>query len=111
MIATIIPNGWVAGNSLGVAHFKDSRSVFLESFLAVINSIVFEFQLRAHLATSHISLSSIRKVRLPDFEFLQDKKLYKMSKELLSDKGDEYVADAYVAKILLMCARTELYRT
>lgn len=107
MIATIIPNGWVAGNSLGVAHFKDSRSVFLESFLAVINSIVFEFQLRAHLATSHISLSSIRKVRLPDFEFLQDKKLYKMSKELLSDKGDEYVADAYVAKILYQLTKRE----
>lgn len=65
--ATIIPFGWVTGNSLSVAYFHNDDIKRLKALLAIMNSLVFEFQVRSLLSTNHISLSAIRRVRIPDF--------------------------------------------
>lgn len=99
VIATIIETGWVTGNSLGVAYFPDSDVDLLEILLGVINSTSFEFQLRAHLATGHISLSALRKVRIPDVNSLKNHdRLRKLVILALAGKRDAEIAvDAYVA--------------
>jgi Alw26I/Eco31I/Esp3I family type II restriction m6 adenine DNA methyltransferase len=65
MHATIIPPGIVTGNSLNVAYFRDDNLARLKALLAVMNSLVFEAQVRSRLATAHISLGSVRDVHIP----------------------------------------------
>jgi Alw26I/Eco31I/Esp3I family type II restriction m6 adenine DNA methyltransferase len=65
MHATIIPPGIVTGNSLNVAYFRDDHLPRLKALLAVMNSLVFEAQVRSRLATGHISLGSVRQVHIP----------------------------------------------
>lgn len=65
MHAAIIPPGIVTGNSLNIAYFRDDNLPRLKALLAVINSLVFEAQVRSRLATSHVSLGSVRDVHIP----------------------------------------------
>jgi Alw26I/Eco31I/Esp3I family type II restriction m6 adenine DNA methyltransferase len=66
--ATIIPPGWVSGNSLHVAYFRDNNIDRLKALLGIINSFVFEAQVRGYLATGHISLGAVRQVRVPELD-------------------------------------------
>lgn len=63
--ATIIPEGWVTGNSLGVAHFWGNDLEKLYTLLGVISSLPFEFQVRSMLSTAHVSVGVLRKARIP----------------------------------------------
>jgi Alw26I/Eco31I/Esp3I family type II restriction m6 adenine DNA methyltransferase len=100
IIATMIPPGCTAGNSLGVAFFKNNHGIALHALLGIINSTVFEFQLRAHLATGHVSLPALRKVSLPNLRTLQNSNTLAalVAKALDGDNSAESTIDAYVAK-------------
>lgn len=80
MHGTIIPPGFVTGNSLNVAYFRDGNLPRLKALLAVMNSLVFEAQVRSRLATAHISLGSVREVHVPH---LTDERIVKTLAELV----------------------------
>ncbi|MFN0080298.1 MAG: DNA (cytosine-5-)-methyltransferase [Prosthecobacter sp.] len=68
MVATLLPAKVVTGNSLHVGYFQDGSTDRLKTLLGVLNSLVFEFQLRSRLGTGHVSLSAVRGVHVADLE-------------------------------------------
>ncbi|SDZ38283.1 type II restriction m6 adenine DNA methyltransferase, Alw26I/Eco31I/Esp3I family [Jannaschia faecimaris] len=67
--ACILGPGIVTGNSLGVAYFCAQDPELLKALLAVVNSLVFEVQVRSILATNHISQGALRKCSVPHIAF------------------------------------------
>jgi Alw26I/Eco31I/Esp3I family type II restriction m6 adenine DNA methyltransferase len=65
MHACIIPAGVVTGNSIGIARFNSPVDGLLKTLLSVLNSIVFEIQIRGRLATNHVSQGVIRQSSIP----------------------------------------------
>lgn len=66
MIGTVIPPGWIAGNSLHVAHFRDGDPKKTLALHGLLSSLVLEFQVRSRLATGHMSLGAVRQARVPE---------------------------------------------
>ena len=60
-----VPDGNVTGNSLGVAFFNYGPIERIRVLLALMNSLVFEIQVRANLATAHVSQGVLRKCTVP----------------------------------------------
>lgn len=78
VIATIIHPGVVTGNSLNVLMPKKMSDEQMLALLAIINSIVFESQVRALISTNHLSAGAMRRIRIPDL--FSEKKVETISK-------------------------------
>ncbi|MEN3971582.1 N-6 DNA methylase [Sphingomicrobium sp. XHP0235] len=70
----IIPPNYVAGNSLGIARFASQSSNLPDTWMAILNSLVFEIQIRAILSTNHVSQGAIRKCAVP-YKLFEDEAL------------------------------------
>jgi Alw26I/Eco31I/Esp3I family type II restriction m6 adenine DNA methyltransferase len=91
MHAAIIPPGFVTGNSLNVAYFRDNNLPRLKALLGVMNSLVFEAQVRSRLATAHISLGSVREVYIPNF--MNDTAVTTLAALVDQSAGDSQASD------------------
>ena len=64
--ATLLPSGYICGNSLGVICGKDTELSNLKIMLAIMNSMVYEYQARSMLVSNHVSAGIVKKIRIPD---------------------------------------------
>ena len=101
MQAALIREGTVTGNSLGVALFRAGSHDLLPVLLAVLNSIVVEIQVRAQLATAHVSQGILRRCAVPwvafeDMNYI--KQLSSLVNARLSDPMLESALEISVAR-------------
>jgi Alw26I/Eco31I/Esp3I family type II restriction m6 adenine DNA methyltransferase len=68
MIGTVIPKGWVTGNSLHVGCYWDGNLSRTYALQGILSSLVLEFQVRCRLATGHMSLGVIRDSHVPTLD-------------------------------------------
>jgi len=93
MIGTVIPSGWVAGNSLHVACFKDGDMEKTVALHALLSSFAFELQVRSRLATSHMSLGIVRKARIPTFDSSTIRQLASAGRRALASTDGSSASD------------------
>jgi Alw26I/Eco31I/Esp3I family type II restriction m6 adenine DNA methyltransferase len=90
MIGCMIPGGWIAGNSLHVACFRDNSVRRLSALYGVMMSLVFEFQVRSIVSTGHMSLGAVRRAKIPVLRESDINKLYRMVSGVLKrSQGDD----------------------
>jgi hypothetical protein len=89
MIGTVIPAGWVTGNSLHVAHFRDGDPERLRALHGVLSSFAFEYQVRSRLATGHMSLGVVRQAHIPKMGPLQLRTIAAAASQVLADRTPE----------------------
>lgn len=63
--ATILPPGYICGNSLGVIFGDDSQLPHLKMLLAIMNSLIFEYQARTKLVSNHVAAGIVKQVHVP----------------------------------------------
>jgi Alw26I/Eco31I/Esp3I family type II restriction m6 adenine DNA methyltransferase len=68
MIGTVIPKGWVAGNSLHVGCYWDGNHNRTYALQGILSSLLLEFQVRCRLATGHMSLGVVRDAHVPKLD-------------------------------------------
>lgn len=97
MNATVLEEGIITGNSLGVLHLGNCDEKCLLSLLGVMNSLVFEYQIRAKLATNHITWGVIRKLKIPSMETLLLNKVDKIVERIMQKEENEIELEALIA--------------
>ena len=63
--ATLLPPGFICGNSLGVVYGDEAALLSLKMLLAIMNSMIFEYQARSMLVSNHVSAGIVKQIRVP----------------------------------------------
>lgn len=63
--ATLLHSGFICGNSLGVVYGDEAALSSLKMLLAIMNSMIYEYQARSMLVSNHVSAGIVRKIRVP----------------------------------------------
>lgn len=64
--ATLLPPGFICGNSLGVICGSSDSLPYLKMLLAIMNSMIFEYQARGMLVSNHVSAGIIKQIHVPN---------------------------------------------
>ena len=63
--ATLLTSGFICGNSLGVVYGDEATLSSLKMLLAIMNSMIFEYQARSMLVSNHVSAGIVKQIRVP----------------------------------------------
>lgn len=63
--ATLLPPGFICGNSLGVVYGDKTALLSLKMLLAIMNSMIFEYQARSMLVSNHVSAGIVKQIHVP----------------------------------------------
>lgn len=63
--ATLLSPRYICGNSLGVVCGNDTALPNLKMLLAIMNSMVYEYQARSMLVSNHVSAGIVKQIRVP----------------------------------------------
>ena len=94
MIGTVIPAGWVAGNSLHVACFRDGNMERTIALHGLLSSLVLELQVRSRLSTGHMSLGIVRQARIPELNSATVRQLSSLAEKAIKAQGGVTSEDA-----------------
>ena len=63
--ATILPPGFICGNSLGVIFCQEENLPKLKMLLVIMNSMIFEYQARSMLVSNHVAAGVVKQIHVP----------------------------------------------
>ncbi len=95
--ATLLSTGYICGNSLGVIYSQTKDLTYLKMLLAIINSMVFEYQARSMLVSNHVSAGIVKQLRVP--EPTKSAKVLDLVDRQLQGEDVEIMLELEVAKL------------
>lgn len=63
--ATLLHPGFICGNSLGVVCGDETSLSNLKMLLAIMNSLIYEYQARSMLVSNHVSVGIVKQIHVP----------------------------------------------
>lgn len=94
--ATLLPPGYICGNSLGVIYGEEEKLPYLKMLLAIMNSMVYEYQAKGKLVSNHVATGIVKKIHVP--APILDKKILELVDRQLKGEDVEAFLELAVAK-------------
>jgi len=95
--ATLLPPGYICGNSLGVIYGENDKLSCLKVLLAIMNSLIYEYQARSMLVSNHVAAGIVKQIHVPEPE--NTDKLISLVDRQLAGKNAESAIEIEVAKM------------
>ena len=95
--ATLLSPGYMCGNSLGVIVGNEEKLDILKMLLAIMNSMIFEYQARSMLVSNHVAAGVIKRIHIPIVK--PDKNIIALVDRKLSGEDVENELELAVARL------------
>lgn len=95
--ATILPPGYICGNSLGVIYCSEDKLPELKMLLAIFNSMTFEYQARSMLVSNHVAAGIVKQIHVP--MCTPDEGIIELVDRALNGENVEHLLELSIAKI------------
>lgn len=97
MKATLLPPGFICGNSLGVIYAEEKNLDNLKMLLAIMNSMIFEYQARSMLVSNHVAAGIVKRIHVPPPAI--DPNVLDLVNRRLNGEDVEWMLEAAVANL------------
>lgn len=95
--ATLLSPGFICGNSLGVIYSDGDGIEYLKMLLAIMNSMIYEYQARSLLVSNHVAAGIVKQIHVPE-PCIDDKIISLVDKQLQGEDVERDI-ELEVAKL------------